>query len=433
VFADDGTGLQFVTDFLWRSPLGLRINAQDTAGVSQTEDWVKIRGDQLNARDGQYDVRITAELWETHYIDHVSLMVVDHPEDVAVFVDERFAREAPALAVHAMRTPRPVTRAWDHRGRDVTDRVNRQDGRYLDTFTRGQYQGVAEDHFIEFELDETTARDGSAWVVAHGWVYPTDSSINVAIGQGGRVQPRGLSLQARDPSGRWVVVAPDLGFPAGKSKTILIDLGRLARAGVAGASRLRLSTNLEIYWDAISVAEAAPTAQLRTSRVLPGRAELGFRGFSVTRHDRRELPEVPVHARIANTVPPWRDLVGYYTRFGDVRELVTAVEDRYVIMNAGDELTLSFPAPPEPGPGWTRDFVLIGDGWNKDGDLNTGFSKTVLPLPQHGRPEYTASTFEPRLEDDPVYQRHAEDWQRYHTRFVVPRPFLDGLRFGQAR
>ena len=80
VFTDDGTGMRFVTDFLWRSPLGLRINAQDTAGVTQTEDWVKIRGDQLAARDGFYDVRITAELWETHFIDHVSLMVVDHPD-----------------------------------------------------------------------------------------------------------------------------------------------------------------------------------------------------------------------------------------------------------------------------------------------------------------------------------------------------------------
>ncbi len=81
MFADDGNGMRFVTDFLWRSPLGLRINAQDTAGVTQTEDWVKIRGDQLVARDGAYDVRITAELWETHFVDHVSLMVVDQPED----------------------------------------------------------------------------------------------------------------------------------------------------------------------------------------------------------------------------------------------------------------------------------------------------------------------------------------------------------------
>ena len=205
IFADDGTGMRFVTDFLWRSPLGLRINAQDTAGVTQTEDWVKIRGDQLVARDGAYDVRISAELWETHFVDHVSLMVVDHPEDVAVFVDERFAREAPALSVQAMRSPQAVARAWDETGRDVTDLVSRQDGRYLATFERGAYQGIAADHFVELELGAEIPRDAPMWLVAYGFVYPTDSSINVAIGQGGHVQPRGLSLEALDALGRWVV------------------------------------------------------------------------------------------------------------------------------------------------------------------------------------------------------------------------------------
>ena len=91
VFAYDGHEMRFVTDFLWRSPLGLRINAQDTAGVTQTEDWVRIRGDQLAPRDGRYDVRITAELWETHFFDHVSLLVVDHPDGTETFVDERFS------------------------------------------------------------------------------------------------------------------------------------------------------------------------------------------------------------------------------------------------------------------------------------------------------------------------------------------------------
>ena len=104
VFADDGTGMQFVTDFLWRSPLGLRINAQDTAGVTQTEDWVKIRGDQLAARTALYDVRITAELWETHFVDHVSLLVVDHPDRRRRSSSTSGSRaQAPALAVHAMR------------------------------------------------------------------------------------------------------------------------------------------------------------------------------------------------------------------------------------------------------------------------------------------------------------------------------------------
>ncbi len=123
IYAFDGSEIRFVTDFLWRSPLGLRINAQDTAGVGQTEDWIKIRGDQLAPREGNYDLRMTAELWETHFWDHVSLMVVDHPSGTEVFVDERFARKPPTLKVHATGRVRPVKSARDDRGDDVHDVV----------------------------------------------------------------------------------------------------------------------------------------------------------------------------------------------------------------------------------------------------------------------------------------------------------------------
>jgi hypothetical protein len=266
------------------------------------------------------------------------------------------------------------------------------------------------------------------WLVANGWVYPTDSSINVAIGQSGRIQPHGISLEVEDAHGRWIVASPDLGFPAGKNKTVLIDLGAVRRAGVSHARRVRLRTNLEIYWDWLAVAEDRSDISTRTVRIAPQRADLRFRGYSKTDFSRREIPELPRYDEIANTAVRWRDLVGYYTRFGDVSELVRSVDDRYVIMNAGDELRLSFAALPPPQAGWVRDFVLIGDGWEKDGDFNTTFSKTVLPLPSHDRPDYGASPRPVDLEDDPVYRRHPEDWQTYHTRFVTPSPFLDGLR-----
>jgi hypothetical protein len=132
-------------------------------------------------------------------------------------------------------------------------------------------------------------------------------------------------------------------------------------------------------------------------------------------------------------MPRWRDLVGYYTRFGDVRELLSTVEDRYMIMNAGDELRLSFPAPPPPPAGWTRDFVLVGDGWVKDGDYNTSYSKTVLPLPTHATADYLATTLTPSLEDDPIYMRHRDDWLNFHTRYVSPQTFVSGLTSTRGR
>ena len=59
-------------------------------------------------------------------------------------------------------------------------------------------------------------------------------------------------------------------------------------------------------------------------------------------------PEIPDYNRIAASSQIWRDLEGYYTRYGDVRELLAAMDDRYVIMNAGDEITLRFPRSPLP-------------------------------------------------------------------------------------
>ncbi len=426
VFTWDGMQMRFVTDFLWRSPLGLRINAQDTAGVGQTEDWVKISGEQLVPTHGIYDVRITAELWETHFFDHVSLMVVDHPADTEVFVDERFSPASPPqLAVQGVRGLRPAARATDDRGRDVTDLVARRDGRYLTTFDRGAYQGIAADHFVELETDD--AGEGARMLVANGWIYPTDSSINVAIGQGGHVQPKGLSVEVQDSGGRWRVLHPDLGFPAGKNKTILIDL-----SGAADARRVRLGTNLEIYWDSIAFARASG-APAQATRVAVSAADLRYRGFSTTTSPRGDAPETPDYHHLAGTGQRWRDLVGYHTRFGDVEELLRLVDDRYVIMNAGDEMRLQFPEQPAPPAGWRRDFVLIGDGWEKDGDYNTGYSQTVLPLPSHDNPAYRAASEALALEEDPVYQRHRADWERYHTRFVAPDVFVNGLRRAAVR
>jgi hypothetical protein len=423
VFAYDGKAMRFVTDFLWRSPLGLRINAQDTAGVLMTEDWVKIRGDQLVARDGLYDLRISAELWETHFFDYMALLVVDHPVATDMYIDERFAVPPPALAVHATALPRPVAHAWDDHGQEVTDLVQERDGRYLDTFGRGTYQGVTREHYVDLDPGEDIPSNAPLWLLASGWIRPTDSSLNVAISQGRHAPPQSLRLEVPDGQGGWVVARADLGFPAGKTKTILLDLQGIWRPGTPRLVRLR--TNMEIYWDAFAWALALSDTEFKMQRLSPHTAELRYRGFSVVHTADRSSPEVPQYDALEGTAPRWRDLTGYYTRFGDVRDLLQGVDDRYVILNAGDELRLRFAAPPPPPAGWRRDFVLIGDGWNKDGDYNTTFSKTVLPLPAHAQPDY--ATPPGHLEDDPVYRRHAEDWQRYHTRYVTPQRFHRAL------
>jgi hypothetical protein len=285
---------------------------------------------------------------------------------------------------------------------------------------------VTRDHSVEIELPAEAPRTGPLWLIAQGWIHPTDSSVNVALGQGRHAAPTGLSLHVADERGRFTVARTGLGFPAGKDKTILIDL-----AGVfpkTGPRRARLQTNLEVFWDRLGWAVGRPDIRIEPRRIELSAADLRYRGFSATDQPNASTPERPRYV-LEGTAPRWRDLEGFHTRFGDVRELLLQVDDRYVIMNAGDELAMRFPEAPPPAPGLVRDFVVIGDGWEKDGDYNTTASRTVLPLPTHRSASYGPAPA--RLEDDPVYRRHRGDFERYHTRYVSPDAVRDALRSGR--
>jgi tetratricopeptide (TPR) repeat protein len=425
LFAWNGREMAFVTDLIWRSPLGLRINAQDTADVLTTEDWVKVRGDQLVARDGAYDLRITAELWETHFFDLVSLLTVDHPAGTEVWVDERFTIPTPTLAPIVTGPVQPLAAARDDRGQDITALLATQDDRHADFAGRGAWQGVTRPHAIELTLPESAPRTGPLWLIARGWVHPTDSSVNVAMSHGKHAAPQGLALEAATGDGPFRPVRSGLGFPSGKDKTVLLDLSEAFPAGSTGARRLRLSTNLEIFWDRIGWAVGRPDVQVAPRRLPTLSADLRYRGYNDVRQSAPSSPERPRYA-LAGTAPRWRDLEGYHTRFGDVRELLAGVDDRYVIMNAGDEIAIRIGEAPPPAAGMVRDFILVGDGWVKDGDFNTTFSRTVLPLPTHATGRYTTP---PRtLEEDPVYQRHRADFETYHTRYVAPDRLVRALQ-----
>ena len=425
LFTWNGTQMEFVKDAVpWGPAIGLSINTLGSMKILATAEWFKIGRDQLVPRDGYYDVRITAELWEVYYYDYLGLMTVDHPVGTEIFVDERFVVPPAKLAITTVETPRPIASAVDDNGHDVTAIVGRRDGKALDSFGVGQYQGVTREHFLEVDLGADAPTSGPLYLIAHGSIRPTDSSLNIAIAQGSRWRARNLSLEVPDGKGGWVLARENLGFPAGRRKTVLFDLTHVFLPGTP--RKVRIRTNLEIYWDHLEWARGLPDTQLRTTRLAASAADLRYRGYSVIAVPDAGAPEIPDYRRIAGSKQRWRDLEGYYTRYGDVRELLGGIDDRYVIVNAGDEMALRFAEPPPPPPGWIRDFVIMGDGWIKDGDYNSTHSKTVLPLPYHARRDYEERPG--RLEDEWPYRRHPQDWQNYHTRYVTPDIVRNALR-----
>jgi hypothetical protein len=344
-------------------------------------------------------------------------------------VDERFVIPPAKLRITTVETPHAIARAVDDSGQDVTDLVREIDGKAVD-FGRGQYQGVARDHYLEVDLGEDAPKDGPLYLIAQGSVHPTDSSLNVALTQGNRWRAHGLSMEVPDGKGGWVTAQDNLGFPAGRMKTLVFNLTNVFRPGTP--RQLRLRTNLEIYWDQIRWAKGATDTPLKETTLEPQVADLHYRGYSVMHMPvGAGAPEIPDYNQIEGTKQRWRDLIGYYTRYGDVRELLQTIDDRYVIMNSGDEMSLRFAEQSPPPAGWVRDFVIKGDGWIKDGDYNSMFSKTVLPLPYHAKAAYNTPPGE--LEDEWVYRHHPDDWRNYQTRYVTPEVFGNALRSQASR
>jgi hypothetical protein len=397
-------------------PLGLMGRGTAFAPAGASREYLRIPGDALQPRDGRYILQLTEELWETAYIDEVRLLAVDHPDSVEIFVDERFVPPGPVeLNLFRSVRPRPPLAATDDQGNDLLPALLDRDDIYVSNLTPLRYQGLVEPHDLILDLGEEAGSPGTR-LFLRGWIYPTDASINVALSQQTGVAPMAPSLEVRDASGRWTTVTPDLGFPSGKDKTMVIDL-----AGIFPTDnhRVRIRTNLQIYWDHAFVAFDAEDAAVRTVRLDPISSRLRYRGFSRTyRKGGRYGPHWFAYDDVSEE-SPWRPIEGAFTRFGDVLPLLRDPDDRFVVMGPGDETTVQFDASSAEDlpPGWTRDFLLYTDGWIKDADLNTAHGNTVEPLPFHAIKQYPYAPGEAYPTDE-LHQRYLRE---YNTRVVTGR------------
>ncbi|MCP3980452.1 MAG: hypothetical protein GY716_14205, partial [bacterium] len=160
---------------------------------------------------------------EVAYLDEIRLVAVDHPEAVEIFTNDKF--KGPPFPEHRLfgvERRIPPKAARDHRGRDVTERVRSRDRRYPDGFAR-DHAGVAELHYLELDFGHA-APSGRAILVLSGWVDWADGSTFLQASQAsdaGLIMPH---LQVKDAAGQWRTVIEDMGMPAGKPKTVVVDL-----------------------------------------------------------------------------------------------------------------------------------------------------------------------------------------------------------------
>ncbi len=423
LYVYDGEKYQFVTDLLWRAPLGL-VTSMGFVAPDETKDFIKISGTQIKPKSGRYSIQITEELWETAYFDEVKLIAVDHPIGTDIFVNEQYTPPPFAeFKVYGVAEKLHPKSAVDHHGGDVSDALKAFDYRYAVEHAPGAYQGVVEPHAIVIDLGDVP-NDALVTLFLSGWIFPTDTSINVALFQNPEINPSFPSVAVKDANGDWKTVIDMIGLPAGKNKTITVDLtGKF----LSDDRRVRIETDMQIYWDAAFFTVGAQDVPVEMTTLNPDSADLHYRGFSEMYRPNPHAPHLFDYQKVTADAQ-WRDLAGYYTRYGDVNPLLQEVDDMYVILNAGDEITVEFDASRLPvlKSGWMRDFILYSDGWDKDGDINTLTSQTVEPLPFHGMSAYPYPDNE-HYPDDAAHRRYQLE---YNTRRVEHRlpPLPEGSK-----
>ena len=408
LYSWNGHAFEFVSDFLGGGELGYWSGPHGWS-VPDRDEYVRLSERQLVPRNCRLELRVTNELEEVLYLDHLQLLSIEHPPDVEVFPREGMRAAAQVgLSLVAVRNVQTLARVVTDRGEDVTTRVVRRDGEAASGFVPTAIRGYANAHALIFEAGAVPADGRSQVLLLTGWTDYAFSSDNVAATQRGwSLDPPRLEVRA--PGGQWRLLIADVGIPVGRPQTIAVDIGAAAREP---GTQFRLSTNMQIHWDVMAIADLASGVTLEPRTHIIETASLAWRGYSAVGPDGPTPSHPPDYARVS-PASPWKVFPGHYTGEGDVRALLSEPDDLFVVARTGDELSLAFL---DVGGRSRRTYLLRTEGYSKEMDLNSSSPDHVLPLPFRGLTTYPAVS--PSAE---VRARQRAMLNRDNTR-VVSRP-----------
>jgi tetratricopeptide (TPR) repeat protein len=412
VFAWDGRRFKFISDAFISGPMGVPMGPGNYFPPDHDE-YLRIPGSELQSDQGRLRVAITEELREAVYLDQVKLLAVDHPAAAEVYPNEYLMPgEFPSFKLHVSTGAHPPLAARDQAGADVLDLIRNADQRYPANFRRLPYDGFAEPQGVEFLLPETAAASASLRLFLTGWFYYFESSSLIAASQRSDLKMIWPRIEAWE-DGRWRLVR-SIGLPSGVDKTVVVDLtGKLP----AQTQRLRIWTNLALYWDRIAIdTTAAPEAAVRVQTPALRNATLAFRGFSGFLPADTHFPQPErFDYDTLRYVVPWNPLAGMYTRYGDVRPLLGHEDSQFAVFGSGDALQLEFDGRglQPPPAGWKRDYLLYLNGYVKDGDRYTAHPGRLDPLPFTGMKHYPYSSAEARSAPwhSAAYKKYLREYQ----------------------
>jgi len=430
LFVWNGKRYEFVADMLGAGVVGHWVGPGQR-DVPRPVEYVKIDRDMIQDKESQNPRPIAAKnaatrtghptlsfrfmepLEEAVYLDQVRLLAVDHPKESEVYPNEYFASNPPypefKVVVSKSEDARLPAGAWDEHGHNVLP--NLQAHRYFGDFALTHFLGFAEPHTLTLDLGQPYG-GGPLWLLMHGEVEYFSANSMYAASQSG-VQAIAPYVEALGTDGKWKRVVEDLGFPAGGPRTMTADL---TDELPSGTRRIRITTNLQIYWDSILIDRARQHAgTTRLTQVPLTRADLQFHGYPL-KIEGTPPGNVQYIYEQASATGPYTRPRGTYTRYGDVLPLLKETDDKLAVFGSGDEVQLDFdpsqlPALPH---GWVRDYFFAANGYEKDMDFYAAEGNYVAPLPflsMSGYPYAPKQSF-------PLDDEHVNYLLEYNTRHM---------------
>ncbi len=413
VFAWNGSKYEFITDTIGAAVIGHWVSPY-AHNIPDPDEWIKVDGSQLKAKDGYLSLRLGEPMEEVNFIDQARLVAIDHPANSDVYPNERFKNDPPFSETKTIFTEQAhsVVAAWDNNGKDVTATLAKVDHQYVRDFTNLPYSGFADTHSLTLDLGPTSP-DKPLRLLMHGFIEYFSATSLYAAWQAG-LSPISPYVEVQMPDGSWKRIVDDMGFPAGLPRTIVTDLtGRMP----AGATRIRITTNLQIYWDQILVSNEAERPELVKETEVPlATASLGFRGYP-RQIDGATPGDLTYHYNEASATGPFVRQRGPYTSYGDVTLLLKAIDDHFVIFGSGEDIDLEFKASSLPSlpAGWKRDYFFYANGFVKDMDYYEAMPFTVAAMPFHEMSGYPYSSKEHFPDDNPALAYRLNWNDRFET------------------
>ena len=357
-----------------------------------------------------YDLKTTTELNETNYYDKAALEIIDHDPSVMVYPDWRQNGQLHSIAKNA---PAPVS-VTDQDGVDLSELVDTLDNKYWHSSMR------ANPAYIEIKLVD-------------GATTPANLKLAIKIDKEGPLSngfSSGDSLQYKTANGQFAKVPADKniftvtrqGAPQ-PTRNLMNTYGIITRViDLSGLTikdntiRIYFTNNIRHYdidWMAVDTsADHGFTVTTET----PYYADLHQRGVSKLVPSNPSDPFMtqmePDYDQLAKVGGNGNPLTGFATRYGDVVPLLNSIDNKFVIMVQGDELSLKYSVPAQ-ADGTERDFVYYT--WDYHKPFIEALGDMISPLPFNEMSQYPYHT---NLEHYPTDADHNDYQATYNTRYI---------------